>query len=87
MNTKKWGAFQYLSWNVTQWLNLSLLKPLYKRSRLNKGHRGFDIHYANPVIYLRPVEWCVGSPDNIIVGAAGKITLLKNSSVRTISVR
>lgn len=82
MNTKKWGAFQYLSWNVTQWLNLSLFEAVIWRDQDSiRGHRGFDIHYANPVIYLRPVEWCVGSPDNIIVGAAGKITLLKKTAL------
>ena len=80
-NTKKWGAFQYLSWNVTKWLNLSLFEAVIWQDRDTLGYRGFDLHYANPIIYLRPVEWAVGSPDNVLVGAAGKISLLKNTAL------
>ena len=80
-NTKKWGSFQLLSYNVTSWLNLSLFEAVIWPNRDTIGHRGFDFHYANPVIYLRPVEWSVGSPDNMLVGAAAKITPLKNTSL------
>lgn len=73
---KKWGAFQYLSYNVTKWLNISLFEAIIWRSSDSLGgYRGFDFHYANPVIFLRPVEWELGSPDNALLGAAGKITL------------
>ncbi|HON17731.1 MAG TPA: hypothetical protein PK990_01015 [Salinivirgaceae bacterium] len=80
-NTKKWGAFQYLSYNVTSWLNISLFESVIWQDRDSLGYRGFDFQYANPVIYLRPVEWSVGSPDNMMVGAAGKITLFKNTAL------
>lgn len=80
-HTKKWGSFQYLSWNVTQWLNLSLFEAVIWKDSDSSGYRGFDIQYANPVIYLRPIEWNVGSPDNVLVGAAGKITVLKKTAL------
>lgn len=80
-NAKKWGAFQYLSWNVTKWLNLSLFEAVIWQDCDTLGYRGFDLHYANPIIYLRPVEWAVGSPDNVLVGASGKITLFKNTAL------
>ena len=80
-NTKKWGAFQYLSWNATKWLNISLFEAVIWKDRDTLGYRGFDVHYANPVIYLRPVEWAVGSPDNVIVGVSGKITVAKKTAL------
>nr|HMT29726.1 hypothetical protein [Bacteroidia bacterium] len=30
--------------------------------------RAFDIQYMNPVIFLRPVEFSIGSPDNALIG-------------------
>ncbi len=80
-HTKKWGAFQYLSWNATKWLNISLFEAVLWNNRDSLGHRGFDVQYANPVIYLRPTEWSLGSPDNVLVGASGKITLFKNTAL------
>jgi hypothetical protein len=80
-HTKKWGAFQYLSWNATKWLNVSLFEAVIWKDRDTLGHRGFDVQYANPVIYLRPTEWSLGSPDNMLVGASGKITLFKNTAL------
>jgi hypothetical protein len=30
--------------------------------------RGYELHYLNPIIFLRPVENSVGSPDNALLG-------------------
>ncbi len=75
---KKWGAFHYLDWSVTKWLNLGLFEAIVWQNADSLGTRGFDINYANPVIFFRPVEFSVGSPDNVLLGATGKITLFKN---------
>lgn len=76
-NPKKWGTFQYLSYNVTDWLSVGLFEAIIWENRDSLGHRGFDFNYANPIIFMRPVEWSLSSPDNVLVGVSGKITLPK----------
>lgn len=75
---KKWGSFNYLDWSVTPWLNVGLFEAVIWANADSLGHRGFDINYANPVIFTRPVEFSVGSPDNALLGLTGKLTLWKN---------
>jgi len=75
---KKWGSFNYLDWSVTPWLNIGLFESVIWAAADSIGHRGFDINYANPVIFTRPVEFSVGSPDNALMGVTGKITLGDN---------
>ncbi len=75
---KKWGSFNYLDWSVTKWLNIAFFEAVIWANADSTGHRGFDVNYANPVIFTRPVEFSVGSPDNALMGLSGKITLIKN---------
>lgn len=75
---KKWGSFNYLDWSVTPWLNIGFFEGVIWANADSLGHRGFDINYANPVIFTRPVEFSVGSSDNAIMGITGKLTLGKN---------
>ncbi len=69
---KKWGSFHYLDWSVTPWLNIGLFEAIVWENADSLGHRGFDFNYANPVIFFRPVEFSVGSPDNVLLGVNGK---------------
>ena len=74
---KKWCAIQYLSYNTTKWLNISAFESVMWANSDSLEYRGFDFSYANPVIFIRPVEFLNGSPDNVMMGANAKITLLK----------
>jgi hypothetical protein len=65
---KKYGAFHYLSFAITDRLEASLFEVINWQGRDSTHHRGFDVNYLNPVILLRPVEWTVGSPDNALLG-------------------
>ena len=75
---KKWGSFNYLDWSVTPWLNIGFFEAVIWANADSLGHRGFDINYANPVIFTRPVEFSVGSSDNALMGLTGKLTLWNN---------
>ncbi|MDA3893513.1 MAG: hypothetical protein PF517_17755 [Salinivirgaceae bacterium] len=75
---KKWASIHYLDWSVTPWLNIGLFEAIIWQNSDSTGHRGFDVNYANPVIFFRPVEFSVGSPDNALMGINGKLTLWKN---------
>src|SRR5690606_20577986 len=61
---QKWGTFHYLSWNVTESFNVGLFENIIWRGSDTNQARVFDVNYLNPVIFFRPVEYSLGSPDN-----------------------
>ena len=75
----KWNVMHYLDWAATDWLNIGFFETIIWSNEDTLGnHRGFEFNYLNPVIFLRPVEFQIGSPDNVLMGLSGKITLWKN---------
>ncbi len=78
----KWGAFQYLDWNVDNRLSVGLFQSVVWGARNAAGRRGFDFNYFNPIIFLRPVEVTnTSSPDKMHLGLNAKYKVLKNASV------
>lgn len=78
-NDKEWTSMNYLDWSVTKWLNIGFFEAVMWSNVDSAGvYRGFDVNYANPVIFTRPVEFSVGSPDNALMGLNGKLTLFKH---------
>jgi len=75
---KKWMAAQYLSWNITKRINLSLYEAVTWRALPT---RNFDINYVNPVAFLRPVEFQNGSKDAVLIGMTGKWKIMNNLSL------
>ncbi|MBC7400697.1 MAG: gliding motility protein RemB, partial [Mucilaginibacter sp.] len=54
---KKWGAFHYLDWNVSNRLSVGFFDAIiWSDLDSLKNKRGFDFSYASPIIFLRPVE-------------------------------
>lgn len=64
----KYGAFHFLSWNATKRLNLNFFEAVVWKAKTEGHTRGFDVNYINPVIFYRPVEFSLGSPDNMLMG-------------------
>ncbi len=65
----KYAAMHFLSWNVSKRLNVNIFETViwrYRNDSLN--HRGFDFNYLNPFLFYRPLEYNLGSPDNVLVG-------------------
>ena len=71
---RKWGVFHYLDWNISKRLSVGFFDAVIwaDRDSATNVHRGFDPAYANPIIFLRPVEASNGSPDNALIGFTGK---------------
>ncbi len=42
------------------------------------GVKGFDINYLNPIAMLRPIEFSLNSPDNVLIGLNSKYILKKS---------
>lgn len=69
---KKYGTFHYLDWQVAPRLNLGLFEAIVWQDADTAGRRGFEWSYLNPIIFLRPVEFSLGSPDNALMGINAK---------------
>lgn len=78
----KYATFHYLSTNIGKRLNISLFEVVIWNATDSIGaDRGFDFNYLNPVIFMRPVEFSIGSPDNEILGIAGRYRLGNNTNL------
>lgn len=75
---KKYGTFHYLSYAVNKRLNIGIFEAVIWQAQDSSGYRGFDINYLNPVIFYRPVEFSLGSPDNALLGLNVSYKLAQN---------
>jgi hypothetical protein len=68
---RKYITSHYLSWNVTPRFNIGLFEIVIYQDSANT--RGFDLHYLNPVIFYRPIEYEIGSRGgNALIGLTAK---------------
>ena len=72
---KKYSAMHLLSWDVTKNFNLTLFEAVIWSAADSLTPRGFEVSYLNPVIFYRPVEFGLGSPDNEMMGFLGSYRL------------
>jgi hypothetical protein len=67
--SRKYTTTHYLSWAVSKRVNISFFDAIIWSASDSAGnYRGFDFQYLNPIIFMRPVEFSVGSPDNAMMG-------------------
>jgi len=64
----KYATFHYLSWNIIKELNVSVFENIIWQGTDTNRARGFDPNYLSPVVFYRPQEYSVGSPDNAFIG-------------------
>jgi len=74
---RKYGTFHYLDINIGKRLSLGLMEAII----WDDSARGYDINYLNPIIFLRPVEFSIGSPDNVLLGFNLKYMTTENSYI------
>ncbi len=66
---RKYSTVHYLSWAISKRVNLSFFDAIIWQTTDSLGnYRGFDLQYLNPIIFMRPVEFSTGSPDNALIG-------------------
>jgi len=70
---RKYASMHYLSWNATPRINLAVFEAIMWSAGDELYPRGFDVNYLNPVLFYRPTEFRIGSPDNALLGFAVNI--------------
>ena len=79
--SKKYMSAHYLSYNVNNKLTLGIYESIIWKANHALGANGFDINYLNPIIFFRPVEYSINSPDNAILGLNVKYNISERSNV------
>lgn len=64
----KYSTMHYLSWNATKRFNISIFENVIWQGTDTNRARGYDVNYLNPIVFYRPQEYSVGSPDNSFIG-------------------
>ncbi|HNW91114.1 MAG TPA: hypothetical protein PKN48_15750 [Bacteroidales bacterium] len=78
--TNKFGAFHYLSWDISKRVNFGFFESIIWQGKSGGSSRGFDVAYLNPIIFLRPIEFQRGSPDNSLLGISLRVKVGKKTS-------
>ncbi len=76
---KKYLSLHYLSINLSKKLQFSLFESVVWRMNHAQGTNGFDINYLNPIVMLRPIEYSLNSPDNVMLGLNTKYYIFNSS--------
>lgn len=64
----KYSSTHYFNWAISPRFNVGLFETIIWQGSDTLSERGFDPNYLNPIIFYRPVEFSIGSPDNAIIG-------------------
>ena len=75
---KKFTASHYLELELFKKLRIGLFETVIWQNDQGSYVRGFDPNYLNPVIFYRPVEYSIGSSDNVILGANIEYEFISN---------
>jgi hypothetical protein len=72
---KKYTSMHYLDINIGKHASVGIFEAVVWHADTITGARGIDLGYLNPFVFLRPVEFSVGSPDNVLLGLNFKVLL------------
>jgi len=75
---RKYSVMHYFGINFSKKFQLGLIDNVIWYAKDTSIHRGFDPLYISPIIFTRPVEFAVGSPDNAFLGVTAKYNVYKN---------
>ncbi|MCB9034012.1 MAG: hypothetical protein H6553_09255 [Chitinophagales bacterium] len=64
----KYGSYHYLSVDVAKWMQFGFFEGVTWYHADSNRTRGLEWNYLNPLLFIRPIEFGLGSPDNVILG-------------------
>ncbi|MEQ8324746.1 MAG: hypothetical protein RH916_08715 [Vicingaceae bacterium] len=77
----KYSTSNYLGMNFGKHFQAGLFQSIIWQGQNGDFNRGFDVNYLNPVVFMRPVEFSVGSPDNVLLGVDLAYQFLKKYTI------
>jgi hypothetical protein len=80
-NQQKYSVMHLLGINFSKRFQLGFYENEIFYAKDTTIHRGFDVQYLSPLIFMRPLEFSIGSPDNAFMGFTGKYILNKKGFI------
>lgn len=74
---RKYATIHNISWNITPSFNVNFFESVVWRRADSAIHKGFEINYLNPVVFMRPLEYAEGSTGNALLGLGFNLHLFK----------
>lgn len=78
---KKAAAFQYLSVNITKWMNIGFFQGLIWQVPNQKNQQQFEWQFFNPVIYSNMAFYGLNNKNNILAGADLNVKITRKISL------
>lgn len=75
---KKFLAMHRAGINIGRNANVGLFEAVVFGPVDSTGRSGFELHYLNPIIFYRAIEFNLGSLDNVLIGADWKVNFLRH---------
>ena len=72
---RKFSTIHYLTIDIKKRFELGIFESIVWQGNDTTSTRGFDLQYLNPILFLRPVEFSLGSTDNALLGLNMKYQL------------
>tara|TARA_B100000401_G_scaffold388442_1_gene293628 strand:- start:393 stop:1946 length:1554 start_codon:yes stop_codon:yes gene_type:complete len=80
LKRKKYGSFHYMDVLASKKLKIAFFEAvIWEGDSLARTQ--LDINYMNPFVILRPLEYNIGSPDNMLIGLNGSWDVHKTINV------
>jgi len=81
-NRRKWAAFHYVDWNVTNRFSLGYFNAMIAAETDDNGNsHGFDANYVNPLVFAAALGPKTPYPDNILTGFTGKYKIFNKTAI------
>jgi len=81
-NRRKWGAFHYIDWNITNRASIGFFNALIAEEANDAGgYHGFDPNYINPVFFVSSLGHSNPAPDHTLFGFNGKYKVLNKTTI------
>jgi len=68
----KYGVYHLISVDVAKWMQFTFFEGVTWFHNDSNRVRGIEFSYLIPVAFVRPVEFALGSPDNVVLGIGMK---------------
>lgn len=81
-NRRKWGAFHYIDWNITNQASIGFFNALIAEEANDAGqYHGFDANYVNPIFFISSLGPSKPAPDHTLFGFNGKYKVLNKTTI------
>lgn len=81
-NRRKWGAFHYIDWNITNRASIGFFNALIAEEANDAGqYHGFDANYVNPIFFVSSLGASEPAPDHTLFGFNGKYKVLNKTTI------